>query len=197
MGAPVAISPKNGFCIFDGQVYDRTVPHAGAFVGTQGSCSDPTTLRGLSVGAADVYDASDPGQSISLAGIPDGTYWFRAISDPNNDLTEANESNNETDVKVTISGSTITTGQVTHPDTTPPQITLASPVDGGRAAGMVTLSANTSATGASVQFLVDGNPVGTATQSSGPYTVNWDSTTVVDGTHWLAARVTDSRGPDR
>ena len=55
-GAPVALSPKNGFCIADSYIYDTTVPHAGTFVGSQGSCADPTTLRGMTVGAVDEYD---------------------------------------------------------------------------------------------------------------------------------------------
>ena len=101
IGAPVAVSPKNGFCIDDSYIYDSTVVHAGAFVGTKGSCADPTTLRGLTVGAADEYDYRDPGQAIPFDGVPDGTYWFRAMTDPNNDFAEANEANNETDVKVT------------------------------------------------------------------------------------------------
>ena len=61
IGAPVAVSPKNGFCIDDSYIYDNTVVHAGAFIGTKGSCADPTTLRGLTVGAADEYDFRDPG----------------------------------------------------------------------------------------------------------------------------------------
>ena len=121
IGAPVAVSPKNGFCIDDSYIYDSTVVHAGAFVGTKGSCADPTTLRGLTVGAADEYDYRDPGQAIPFDGVADGTYWFRAVSDPNNDFAEANEANNETDVKVTIAGNTVTAGQVLHPDTTPPR----------------------------------------------------------------------------
>lgn len=76
IGAPVAVSPKNGFCIDDSYIYDSTVVHAGTFVGTKGSCADPTTLRGLTVGAADEYDYRDPGQAIPFDGVPDGTYWF-------------------------------------------------------------------------------------------------------------------------
>jgi hypothetical protein len=192
IGAPVSISPKNGFCISDSYIYDGTIDHAGAFVGTQGSCADPTTLRGLTVGAADEYDYRDPGQAIPFDGLPDGTYWFRAVTDPNNDFVEANEANNETDVKVTISGSTVTAGEVRHPDTTPPPLTWSSPAEGSRVAGLVGLSASTTATTGGVQFLVDGNPVGVATGS--PYTLGWDSTTVVDGVHWVSARVTDANG---
>jgi hypothetical protein len=186
IGAPVAISPKIGFCISDSYIYDSTVPNAGTFIGSQGSCADPTTLRGLSVGAADEYDYRDPGQSIPIDGVPDGTYWFRAVSDPNNDLQEANEANNETDVKVTLANGAVTVGQVVHPDTTPPAITLTAPTDGARVKGLATLSASTTS-GGPVQYLVDGNP---ATMSGG----QWDTTTVVDGQHWLAARTTDAQG---
>ena len=101
----------------------------------KGSCADPTTLRGLTVGGADEYDYRDPGQAIPFDGVPDGTYWFRAITDPNNDFVEANEANNETDVKVTIAGSTVTAGQVLHPDTTPPSISWGAPADGTRVRG--------------------------------------------------------------
>src|SRR4051794_12809051 len=192
-GAPVAVSPKNGFCIADSYTYDNTVPHAQAFVGSWGGCADPTTRRGLSVGGADEYDFRDPGQAIPFSGVPDGTYWFRAITDPNNDLIEGNESNNETDVKVTITGGTVTAGQVTHPDTTPPQISMTAPSDGTTVRGAVRLAATTAAAGG-VQFLVDGAVVGTGTESSSPYSFNWDSTTVVDGSHWLAARTIDAQG---
>ena len=59
--------------------------------------------------------------------------------------------------------------------------------------GNVTLSASsTAAGGGGVQFLVDGNVVGSAAAS--PYTLSWNSTTVVDGEHWVAARTTDAQG---
>jgi hypothetical protein len=193
VGAPVTVSPKNGFCIDDSYIYDNTVPHAGTFVGIKGSCGDPNTLRGVTVGAADEYDFRDPGQAIPFEGVPDGTYWFRAVSDPNNDLVEGNEANNETDVKVTISGSTVTAGEVRHPDTTPPTITWSAPAEGTAVRGSVALSATApTAGGGGVQFVVDGNLVGSDTSS--PYSFDWDSTTVVDGDHWVSARTTDAQG---
>ena len=67
-------------------------------------------------------------------------------------------------MKVTIAGSTVTAGQVLHPDTTPPPISWSAPADGARVLGNVTLSASTTAAGGGgVQFLVDGNVVGSAT----------------------------------
>jgi hypothetical protein len=195
IGAPVSISPKNGFCIDDSYIYNTSVEHSGAFVGQKGSCADPTTLRGLSVGGADEYDYRDPGQSIPFQGVPDGTYWFRAITDPHNDLVEGDESNNETDVLVTISNSKVTTGTVLHPDTTPPAVTLTTPSGGGFVSGPLALTATSPVPGLSqIEFIVDGVPVGTSADTSSPYHLTWDSTTVPDGEHWLAARATDAQG---
>ena len=79
---------------------------------------------------------------------------------------------------MTIAGGVVTAGEVRHPDTTPPPISWGAPADGARVLGNVNLSASTATTGG-VQFVVDGNVVGTATSS--PYSLSWDSTTVVDG----------------
>src|SRR5262245_59014339 len=73
IGVPVALSPKNGFCIADSFLLNASLPHAGAF-GNWGSCADPLSLRGLSVGSVDEYDFRDPGQAIPIDGLPDGTY---------------------------------------------------------------------------------------------------------------------------
>ncbi len=195
IGAPVTASPKNGFCISDSYIYNSTVEHSGAFVGTQGSCADPTTLRGLSVGGADEYDYRDPGQAIPFSGVPDGTYWFRAVTDPNNDFVEANESNNETDVLVTIANGQVTPLVTAHADTTPPAINMTAPTDGASVSGNVNLTATTPVTGANrVTFIVDGTPVGTSSDAAAPYRFSWNSTTVPDGQHWVAARVTDDQG---
>lgn len=42
----------------------------------------------------------------------------------------------------------------------------------------------------SVEFLVDGTVIGTATED--PFSVNWDTSTVADGDHAITARVTDA-----
>ena len=73
-----------------------------------------------------------------------------------------------------------------------PSITVNSP--GSTVHGTVSLTASANAaTGASVtrvDFMVDGTVVGTATAS--PYSFNWDSTTVSDGSHQLTGKVTDN-----
>lgn len=194
VGAPVALSPKTGFCIDDSYIYDSTIEHAGAFVGTRSSCTDPTGLRGISVGGADEYDYRDPGQAVPIDGVADGTYWFRAVSDPNNDFVEADESDNETDVQVTIAQGQVTAGAMRHPDSTPPAAAITSPSDGALVKGTVDVSASTAAASGPVELLVDGIPVARSPAGSGTTSIAWDSTSVTDGSHWLAVRATDELG---
>jgi Big-like domain-containing protein/CHRD domain-containing protein len=79
-----------------------------------------------------------------------------------------------------------------------PTITLTAPAAGATVSGTVALTATASAsstyglTVTSVEFLIDGNMVGTVTSS--PYTYMWNSTTVTAGSHSLTAKVTDSAG---
>jgi len=192
IGSLVALSGKIGFCISDSFIYDQLLPNAGA-LGNLGACTDPTSLRGLNIGAVDEYDQTDEGQSISLANVPDGTYWLRAIVDPNNFFAESDKNNNETDVEVTISGNTVQVLQTITPVLSPPpSITLTAPLNGNTVAGTVNLQASTAMT-TGVQFLVDGQPLGGVVTTS-PYGLAWNTTTVPNGSHWLAAQTTDSNG---
>jgi Bacterial Ig domain/Lysyl oxidase len=192
VGTPVALSGKISFCINDSFIYEPSIPNAGA-LGNLGSCSDPTSLRGLDIGAVDEYDQTDPGQSISLSGVPDGTYWLKALVDPDNFLAEKDKTNNETDVELTISGTTVQVLQTVTPAlNNPPNISMATPTSGATISGIVSLTANT-ATTTGVQFLIDGANFGSVI-STAPYNVAWDTTTVPNGMHWLAAQTTDSTG---
>ena len=77
-----------------------------------------------------------------------------------------------------------------------PTVALTAPASGATVNGSVALTATASAatmfglTVTRVDFFVDGSMVGTA--SASPYTVNWDSTKVADGSHSVTATVTDS-----
>ena len=191
-GTPVAASGKISFCINDSFIYNSSLPHAGA-LGNLGSCSDPTSLRGLDIGAVDEYDQTDDGQSISIAGVPNGTYWLRAIVDPDNYLAESSKANNETDVELTINGASVQILQTVIPVLPPPpSISLNSPADGSTVSGTVQLTASTAAI-SGVQFLIDGVPLGSVVLSS-PYTLAWDTTTATNGSHWLAAQTTGPTG---
>lgn len=88
-------------------------------------------------------------------------------------------------------------GQIDPPDAaffdnTPPVVAMLSP--GASVSGSVTLEATATDDRniAVVRFLVDGNVVGTDT--SAPYSVSWDSTTVANGDVALTAEADDEAG---
>ena len=81
-------------------------------------------------------------------------------------------------------------------DTTPPTVSMTAPEGGATVSGSsVSLAATASdASGiAGVQFLLDGSPLG-AEDTTSPYGLTWDSTTVANGSHTLAARARDGSG---
>jgi hypothetical protein len=80
-------------------------------------------------------------------------------------------------------------------DTTAPTVTMTSPADGETVSGNVPVAANASDNfGVSkVDFYRDGGtPIGTDT--SAPYAITWDSSTVSPGPHTLHAVATDGAG---
>src|SRR3989449_4384112 len=104
-----------------------------------------------------------------------------------------------TTVTLTVSdsqGPTATdTADITVRDTTPPTVAVTSSGDGATVSGTVTVTASASDTVgvAGVQLLLDRQPLG-AEDTSEPYEVAWDTRTVPDGTHRLAARARDAAG---
>ena len=65
--------------------------------------------QGISVGWADRYDATLPGQRLVLPpGLADGRYCLRLTADPRDQLTEADETNNSSAVVVRLAGRSVT-----------------------------------------------------------------------------------------
>lgn len=221
-GAVVATSPKTDFCM-TGDTLLTGVPNTPnqTFI-PQSNCTDPTKPLGWSVGWGDEYDQTDSGQPIDLTNVPDGTYILRGVVDPQHVLTESNTGNDVTDTTIQISGDSVTvlsqtnpgptspTGPTpptspgspppaasTDPAATPPTIRLTTPAAGARISGKVTLRAAASAvspaTVASVQFLLDGQPLGRRVTGL-PYTYAWTIGSTPPGRDLLSARVTDSHG---
>lgn len=89
----------------------------------------------------------------------------------------------------------ITYGEVGSPDTTPPVVTMSSPADGATVADTVTVSAAASddVGVAGVQFLLDGANLGPE-DTTAPYSLSWDTTTVADGPYSLGAVGRDAAG---
>lgn len=78
-------------------------------------------------------------------------------------------------------------------DTTPPSVAITAPTNGANIAGTVSLTATASddVGVAGVQFLIDGVAVG-AEDTTAPYTISWNSSTVGNGSHTVSARARDA-----
>ncbi len=196
-GAVVATSPKSDYCI-TADAFVGGVPNAPDHTSPpQSDCTNPHKALGLSVGWGDEYDQTDNGQPIDLTPVPDGTYILHAVVDPQHLFTESNRNNNVVNTELQITGDTVDVINQTRPFTPAPAVMLSSPRAGSKVSGTVTLHAParaaSPATIASVQFLVDGQPVGPP-QTSSPYAYVWTVGNASPGPHTLSARATDSEG---
>jgi hypothetical protein len=102
---PLASRRKVSFCLRDSE------RQAGAV--DRDRRSYPSCARnrrqGITVGWADRYDASLPGQRLELpAGLRDGPYCLRLTADPSDQLTESDESDNASAIVVRITARTVT-----------------------------------------------------------------------------------------
>ncbi len=80
------------------------------------------------------------------------------------------------------------------PDTQPPTVALTAPANGATVAGnavSLTASATDNVGVVSLQFLLDGNPLGAALTAS-PYNLTWNTTGVPNGPHTLSVRAKDA-----
>jgi hypothetical protein len=80
-------------------------------------------------------------------------------------------------------------------DTTPPTVSLTAPVNGANLTGSVTVSANASDNVAvtGVQFKFNGSAL-QSEDTTAPYSISWDTTTVANGTYTLTATARDAAG---
>ena len=107
----------------------------------------------------------------------------------------------EVDLIQLLTTTCVPTGTGTNcvaPQAAPPTVTLTSPASGASVSGSsvaidATATSPIGANGiASVAILVDGTNIATATTS--PYTANWDTTKVSNGSHTIEATATDTEG---
>jgi hypothetical protein len=197
LGKVVAVSPKVDYCI-TGDTQVSGVPNTPSQTAIPVSdCTDPTQPLGWSVGWADQYDQTDAGQPIDLTGIPNGTYVLRATVDPEHVLRESTTANDVTDTTLRITGNQVTVLSQKVTNVPLPQAKLVGVPAVTSAWGSLTLRADvTPPSGArvgSVQFLLDGQPLGPA-ESRGPYVLPWTVRGTTPGIHHLSARVTDADG---
>jgi hypothetical protein len=81
------------------------------------------------------------------------------------------------------------------PDITPPTVNLINPTAGQTVSGTIPVAASASddVAVASVQFVLDGSPLGSPVTAA-PYAVRWDTTKATNGSHTLSAKATDASG---
>ncbi len=79
-------------------------------------------------------------------------------------------------------------------DTTPPSVSIKGPLAGAKVSGLVTVDVSALDAGgvASVQLIVNGKPY--ATDTVGPFSFSWDTSTLADGAATLVANAVDAAG---
>ncbi len=84
---------------------------------------------------------------------------------------------------------------VVNPDTQSPDVAITSPSSGTTVSGIITVSASASDNigVAGVQFKVDGTDIG-AEDTTAPYSVSWNTASVLNGNHILTAVARDAAG---
>src|SRR5437899_1048374 len=95
-------------------------------------------------------------------------------------------------------GNTTTSAAITvtvSNDTTPPTVSMTAPASGATVSGTptITASASDNVGVAGVQFKVDGANLGVE-DTTAPYTVSWNTTSIANGSHTLTAVARDAAG---
>jgi hypothetical protein len=127
---------------------------------------------------------------MDLDGDNDQTYTINNVPSGNHTLefTTADGSHNE----IAGSGGTVSFTS-TAPDTTPPTVSITAPAASAQVTNTVTVTADAAddVAVAGVQFMLDGSALGSE-DTTAPYSVSWDTTTIGNGNHTLTARARDS-----
>lgn len=106
-GVKVGTGAKSGFCFFDTDPYELSLPGAPSDpVYSHETCGHLDSLdvsMGLSIGWGDEYPWNLPDQYIEITSVDNGKYRLRATADQGELFTEASESNNVTWVDIRLS----------------------------------------------------------------------------------------------
>lgn len=95
---------KMTFCIHDFAPSDESLPGKPERQVYPQCISE---IQGISVGWADTYQSHVSGQELDITDIADGRYAFQGVADPENRITEKDETNNTSIVYIEIKGNTV------------------------------------------------------------------------------------------
>jgi len=101
----VASSEKVSFCVRDSIRFGPTMPGS-PFPAHYGTCTQDS-VTGLSIGWADYYGSTLPGQELDVRGLPDGRYCLRNEADPADRLRESDDGNNGRSTLLRIKGKVV------------------------------------------------------------------------------------------
>ena len=139
-----------------------------------------STTSGFTPSTANRIATVTTGTSYSDPGLTPGTYYYRVIA---------------ADAVGNASAASPQASAVVTNDTTAPNVAISAPAAGASIGGTVTVTATASDNVGvqNVQFRVDGNNVGSADTTS-PYSVDVNTTTLTNGSHTLSAVARDAAG---
>lgn len=104
------VSKKEAFCLANTDAVDYTVEGADWHpynTDLSTACGEHTALavrEVLASGSGDTYEQFRPGQSLSLKGRPNGTYYVKVEANPSRKLQESDLTNNVSYRKITVGG---------------------------------------------------------------------------------------------
>jgi len=148
--------------------------------GVTGYTVHRSTTSGFTPSAANRIATVTSATTYTDGNLAAGTYYYVAIA---------------TDAAGNVSPSSLEASATVPPDTTPPTVAITAPTAGTTVSGTVTVAGSASDTRGvtSVQFRLDGANLGVADTTS-PYSLSWDTKTVINGPHMLTAVARDAAG---
>ena len=139
-----------------------------------------STTSGFTPSAANRIATVTSGTSYSDRGLAPGNYFYAVVAaDAAGNLSPASREEPAT----------------VQPDTTAPTVSIGAPANGATVSGTIGVDASASDDRgvSSVQFRLDGANLGAA-DTSAPYSTNWDTAGVANGSHQLTAVARDAAG---
>jgi phosphatidylserine/phosphatidylglycerophosphate/cardiolipin synthase-like enzyme len=138
---------------------------------------------------SDIYFAAAGTHTLRVQQREDGVYFDQIVLVPDLDGNPQAPGAQKNDNTI------VPTGPPQPTDTNPPTVGLSAPTDGSTVSGSTTVSADASddVAVAGVQFKLDGAVLGPE-DTTAPYSVSWNTTSVSNGTHTLTAVARDAAG---